>query len=238
VSIALPIVSARSVPASTFHPARIAGFAGLAFALLVAAVNIVVGALSPPAADAGATEIVAFFADNEGVLKAAMAVVPIPVVALFVFLGASYPRFSAASREAALWARVGAAGLILVEVVFLARATFELVLLANAEELASEPALVETLWQLQSAAMTFNGLALAVALLGLSRAGRLSGLLPAWQETMGLLAALGFVVAAMAATASLEGAAIGIIGLPAFLAWLVWLALTSLRLMRSGDETA
>ena len=163
--------------------------------------------------------------------------VPIPVIALFLFLAGSFQRLSATSREAAFWARVGAVGLILVEVMFLARTTFELVLLTKAEALAGEPALVETLWQLQSAGLIFTGLALALALLGLSRAGRLSGLLPAWQESMGLLAALGFFIAAIAATASLEGSPIGIIGLPAFLTWLVWLALTSLRLIRSGGET-
>ncbi len=121
---------------------------------------------------------------------------------------------------------------------FLARFLFELVLITNIESLAEEPALIETLWQLQSAAMIFNGLALALALLGLSRAARLSGLTPAWQEAMGLGAALAFFIAAVAAVASLEGSPIGFLGLPAFVAWLLWLALTSLRLLRSGDVAA
>jgi hypothetical protein len=83
--------------------------------------------------------------------------------------------------------------------------------------------------------MIFNGLTLALALLGLSRAGCLSGLLPAWQETMGLLAALSFFVAAIAAAASLGGSLIGIIGLPAFLTWLVWCADRGERLQLCGD---
>lgn len=238
MSAAYPTVSRVQAAPSSISIERIAGIAGLAFALLVGAMNVIVGALAPPAPDANASEIVAFVQDNSTVLKAAMAVVPIPVIALFLFLSGAFPRLSAPSREAAFWARLGAVGLVLVEVMFLARTTFELVLVAKAEDFAGDPALVETLWQLQSAALIFTGLALALTLLGLSRAGRLSGLIPAWQEAMGLLAALGFVVAAMAATASLEGAAIGILGLPAFVAWLVWLALTSLRLMRSGNEAA
>jgi hypothetical protein len=86
--------------------------------------------------------------------------------------------------------------------------------------------------------MTFTGLALTLTLLGLSRAGRLSGLIPAWQETMGYLAALGSFVGVIAATASLEGGAIGIIGLPDFLTWLVWLTQTSVRLLREGGDAA
>ena len=238
MSAAYPTVSRVQTATSSVSIERIAGIAGLTFALLVGAVNVVVGALSPPAPDAGASEIVSFFAENGTVLKAVMSVVPFAVIALYLFLAGSFPRLSAPSREAAFWARVGAVGLVLVEVMFLARTTFELVLISKAEDLAGEPALVETLWQLQSAAMIFTGLAIALALLGLSRAGRLSGLLPGWQEAMGLLAALGFFIVAMAAATSLEGSPIGILGLPAFLTWLVWLALTSIRLLRQSDATA
>ena len=53
-----------------------------------------------------------------------------------------------------------------------------------------------------------------------------------------LLAALGFFIAAMAATASLEGSPIGILSLVSFLTWLVWLALISLRLLRSDEAAA
>lgn len=126
----------------------------------------------------------------------------------------------------------------MVEIMFIARFMCELVLMANVEKLAGEPALIETLWQLQGAAMIFNGLALAVALLGLSRAARLGGLIPGWQEALGLGAALAFFIAAVASVASLEGSQIGLLGFPAFVGWLVWLALTSIRLLRTADETA
>ena len=85
MSAAYPTVSRVQSTTSSFSIERIAGFAGLSFALIVGAVNVVVGALSPPAADASASEIVSFFADNDTVLKAAIGVVPFPVIALFLF---------------------------------------------------------------------------------------------------------------------------------------------------------
>jgi hypothetical protein len=106
------------------------------------------------------------------------------------------------------------------------------------DRLANDHLLVETLWQLQGAAMAANGLALAVTLLGLSRAARLSGLIPAWQEVMGLAAAVAFVVASVGVVPSLSGSPIGFLALPAFITWLVWLGLTSGRLLRNDPASA
>ncbi len=230
--------SDRTVTTPAIRLDRIAGFTGLAFALIVAFVNVIVGSMSPPPNDARAAEITAFFTDNGSTLAITAGLVPFAVVSLFLFLASSFPTLSKSSGKAAFWTRVGAVGLVLVEVMFLARFLFELVLIANVENLAAEPALIETLWWLQGAAMIFNGLALALTLLGLSRAARLGGLIPAWQEMLCLGAALAFFIVAVSAVASLEGSAIGLLGLPAVVAWLVWLALTSLRLLRSGDEAA
>jgi len=115
------------------------------------------------------------------------------------------------SSEAAFWTRVGGVGLVLVEVMFLTRFLFELILITN----------IETLWWLQGAAMIFNGLALALALLGLSRTARLGGLIPAWQKLLGLGAARAFFIVAVSSVASLEGSPIGLLGLAAFVSWLL-----------------
>jgi len=230
--------SDRTVTTPAFRLDRIAGFTGLAFALIVACVNVIVGSMSPPPYDARAAEITSFFTNNGGTHAIMAGLIPFAVVSLFLFLASSFPTLCKTSSEAAFWTRVGAVGLVLVEVMFLTRFLFELVLITNIENLAGEPAVIETLWWLQGAAMIFNGLALAVALLGLSRAARLGGLIPAWQELLGLGAALAFFIVAVSSVASLEGSPIGLLGLAAFVSWLVWLALTSLRLLRSGDETA
>jgi hypothetical protein len=131
VSASFPTVSRVQPATPSISLERIAGFASLTFALLVAVVNVATGDLSPPAPDASTAEIVSFFADTETVLKAAMSIIPIPVIALYLFLSGAFPRLGAASPKAGFWARVGAVGLVLIEVMFLARTTFELVLLAK-----------------------------------------------------------------------------------------------------------
>lgn len=231
------VFTAPPIPVPAVRIDRIAGVAGLVFALLVGLVNVAIGALAPPQVDASAPEIEAFVGGNTTMLSVSVGVVPIAVVSLYLFLAGAFPRLSAGSSEAAFWARVGAVGLVIVEVMFLTRLFFEVVLIANVERFAAEPALIEVLWQLQGAGMTFTGIGLALGLLGLSRAARLSGVIPVWQERLGLGAALLFVAAAMAIVPTLEGSPIGILGLPAFVAWLVWLALTSLRLLRSDDPS-
>jgi len=235
-SVALDAVSPRRVAA--FSPRRWAGFSGLAFALFVGLLNMVIGSLAPPAMDAQGSDIVAFVAENRTLLAVALGMVPAGIFLLYMFIAGAFPVLSQASPAAAFWTRLGAVGVVLVEVMFLVRTLPEVVLVANVERLANDHLLVETLWQLQGAALTANGLALAVTLLGLSRAARLSGLIPAWQEVMGLAAAAGFVVASAGVVPSLAGSPIGLLAFPAFIAWLVWLGLTSGRLLRSDPAAS
>lgn len=237
MSAAYPLVS-HTRAAFSLPLERVAGVAGLTFVALVAATNVAIGALDPPSGNANAGEVVAFFEDHGTALMAVRAMMPISFVALILFLGGAFPRLSSASPAAAFWTRVGAIGIVMVGVLFLTHTLVELPLLTNIEGLAGEPAVVESLWLLHGASLIFSGLGLTVTLLGLSRAARLSGLIPAWQEAMGLLAAFGFFVAAMAAAAALDGSPIGLLGLVAFLAWLAWLAMTSIRLLRSNGDAA
>jgi hypothetical protein len=233
MSVAFPVDSSRSVSVRAFRPDRIAGLAGLAFAAIVGGVNVAIGSVSPPATDAGASEILAFLTDNKTLLAGVAAAIPFAVISLFIFISSVFSRLSDASPEAALWTRVGAVGIVMVEVMFLIRMIFEFVLIANADALANETVLVETLWQLAGASTVVNGLALAVALLGLSRAASIAKLIPRWQELFGFGAAAFFILGAVAVIPSLEGSQIGIVGLIGFAGWVVWLATTSVRLLRS-----
>lgn len=238
MNTAFSLRSVSKTSAPSFQPARMAGFAGLFFAMFVALVNIGIGASAPPAFDASGSEIVSHFIENKSLLTLATAAVPFGVFSLYLFISGAYPRLAGTSEAGSFWARFGAIGIVTVEVMFLIRMVFELVTIANIERLAAEPVLVETLWQLQSAALIANGLAVGVAVFGLSRAARFAGLIPAWQEWLGIGSAAGFFVAMLGAVSSLEGSALGILGLLAFLAWLVWLGLTSVRLIRTGEAPA
>jgi hypothetical protein len=226
---------ARAIAAPAARVDRIAGLAALAFVVIVGLVNLIIGSMAPPAADAPASAIAAFFADNRTVLTVAAGMVPFGVIALFTFLASSFRRFAAGSGEGAFWGRLGAAGLVLVEVMFLTRFVFELVMIAGIDRLSAEPMLVEALWRVQGAATILTGLALAVALIGLARAARLSGLTPAWNEALGFAAAAGFLIAAVAGVPALEGSPIGLVGLVAFIGWLTWLAHTGVRFLRTAE---
>ena len=230
------VSTSPSVASSRWSLDRIAGMAGLGFAIIVALINIFIGSLQPPATDAGANEIMAFVQDNKQALSVAFAGVPAGVFLLFAFGASAYSRLASGSREAEFWARFGLVGIVMVEVMFITRTIFEVVLVANIDRLASESTMVEMLWQLQGATMTANGLALAVALTGLARSGRLSNVIPAWLERMAYGAAALFVAGSMAVIPGLEGSPIGLTGLVAFVTWLVWLGITSVRLLRSSEQ--
>jgi hypothetical protein len=217
---------------------RIAGLGGLAFVAIVAVQNLIVGATSPPAGDASAAEIADFIAANKTALSVAVGMVPLAVVALFAFIAGATDRLRHGSDEAAAWTRLGMSGLLILGPLFLGGILFEYVLLAESADLAARGPLTETLWQLRGASLILVGVALALALLGLSRAARLGGLIPAWHEGLGIVAAGAFLVAAVAAVPTVEGSPVGLLGFAAFVAWLVWLALTSVRLLRSPAPPA
>jgi hypothetical protein len=227
----------RAIVAPDRRLNRIAGIAGLTFAAIVAVQNIALGAMSLPENDAAATKIASYFSDNDAELAVLTGMVPFAVVALFLFIGSIYPRLSLGTREAGLWARVAALGLVLVEAFFLVGIMLRVVLIANAENLAERPDLTEVLWQLHGASLVVTGLAIGLALLGLSRATYLNGLIPAWQHALGLGAVCGFFIASVAVVPAVEGSPIGLVGLAAFVVWLVWLALTSVRLLRAGNAS-
>ena len=236
MSVALPLEPSVAVTRSGFRPERIAGLAGLIFAVIVGAVNVTIGSMAPPAADASAADIISFMTDNRTALMGVAAVIPFAIVALFLFISSVFSRLSSASPEAAFWTRVATVGVVLVEVMFLSRMTFEFVLIANADALAQEPALVTTLWQLSNAVMIINGLALTITLLGLSRAASLAELIPRWQELLGLGAATLFLVGSVLLVPTLEGSPAWALGLAGFVGWVIFLAITSVRLLLADRD--
>lgn len=217
---------------------RVAGLGGLAFVALVATQNLLVGAASPPPGDASAPEIAEFFAANKTLLSVAVGMVPFAVVALYTFIAGATDRLRRGPAAAAAWTRLGMSGLGIVGPLFLTGLLFEYVLIAESADLEARGALTETLWQLRGASLILTGVALALGMVGLSRAARLNGLIPAWHQGLGFAAAGAFLVAAAAAAPAVDGSPVGLLGFAGFAAWLVWLALTSVRLLRAPGAEA
>src|SRR5450631_4375420 len=75
---------------------------------------------------------------------------------------------------------MGALGPASVDTLFAIVNISEIVLTSKAEQLASSPAVVQALWTLHAAAFGLDLAAIAVALIGFSRAAASIGLIPRW----------------------------------------------------------
>lgn len=214
---------------------RVAGMSGLAFVALVAAENVLIGSASPPANDASAAEIADFFSGNKTLISVAVAMVPVAVVALFLFIAGITERLRRGATETLIWTRVGMTGLMTAGPLFLTGLLFEYVLIAQSSDLEARGALTETLWQLRGGSLLLTGIALGIGMIGLSRSARLNGLISSPHQGLGFVAAGGFLVTAMFAARAVEGSPVGLVAFVAFAGWLIWLTWTSLRLLRSAD---
>lgn len=80
------------------------------------------------------------------------------------------------------------------------------------------------MWPLHDALFTLNGAVLALALVGLTLAGRSIDLIPSWQGAVGLpAAALLFASATLAPLVVEQGGPLGLLGPAGWLLWVVWL---------------
>ena len=78
-----------------------------------------------------------------------------------------------------------------------------------------------------------NMTVLGTAFLGFSIGAHASGLIPAWQRSVGALGALLLLITGLANTAVADGSSIALAGFGGFILWLCWLVITGVRLL--GD---
>ncbi|MGI5506219.1 hypothetical protein [Lentzea sp. CA-135723] len=197
---------------------RLAGVAGIAFALLIVLANVVLVPAGLPATGAGAAEVVAFFSGHGTALAVASALMPTAWVAAVVF-GAGV-----LVRERNGWAVAGFAGLVLQNAAFTGVAALRLALPE------ADPVVVPAFWALHDALFTLNGVFLALALLGLT-AG--TTLLAGWQTWLGYGAAALLFLSATLTPWVVEGGPLTLIGLSGWLLWVVWLVAYGVALIRA-----
>jgi hypothetical protein len=211
---------------------RWAGLAGLGFAVLVAAQNIWSGAAGlDPDPDASAAKILEKVVEHRDAYGVRLGTVGIGIVLLLVFLGGAWARL----RDAApLWAPVGTLGGVLI-VAFFAMTNVPLTALSiGGERFADDPVLVDALWDMHLATFAFAGIALGMALLGLSLAAVAAGLVPGWFRIVGPAGAAVMLVCSVPVKAVAEGSPATMGALVGFLVWLVFLAALGTRMWREG----
>lgn len=228
--------------AATIHPQsaatriginRWAGLAGLAFAVSVAALNVIIPAAGlQPAPDASASEVLTKISDNRDQLAVTFGLVALNVVLLGVFIAGIVERVGDA---APIFARVGLLGGIGVLLLFPLSIVPIVVIASSGDELAASPALVSVLWDLHFAMFALVHVVLGLGLLGLSVAAARAKLVPGWFAVVGPIGALFLVAGTLPLVEAAQGSmAVMSIGLPGFVAWLVFAGTAGVKMWREA----
>jgi len=217
--------------------ARLAGAGALFFVVSVVAQNLVRGT-SAPAVGASGQEALAYYADHRTLTAVLIAAFVLNVGALAVFLGGSVRRMLSASRPA--WAITGVTGAVGIMALFGIMVAAEQAMTVVATADRPSVSAIEALLALHDSAFTVLHVSLAVALLGLSRAGVAAGLTPRAFTVIGPVGAGLLAISAMSGPFTAAGEAMPLLGLGliGFVAWLGFLATTGLRLVRGARSAA
>jgi hypothetical protein len=211
---------------------RLAGAGGLVFAAVLVADNLI--RAGAPGFDAAPAQVSAYFLDHRAAAMVPFGLLPAGLIALFAF--AAGLRARARQQESRWWASVGVLGAATIAALFAIVNITEIALTAKAAQLASSPAVVQALWTLRAAAFGLDLAAIAVALIGLSRAAAAMRLIPSWLALTAWPAAACLLTAATFTVGLADGGPWLAVGLPGFIVWVVFLLTASVSLLR-GRQT-
>jgi hypothetical protein len=213
---------------------RLAGFGAIGFVAIVVLQNLLRGSSAAPANGSSVEEVLAYYADHRATTFVLVATFVLSGLGLAAFLGGAMRRLLAGGRPGwAITGCVGAAGIMaLFAVVVGAEQALSVLATGDRPDLGS----IEALWTLHNSVFTVLYVSLAIALVGLSRAGVAAGLTPRAFEVLAPVGGGLLAIGAMAGPSIAAGdamAAFGLAGL-GFVVWLAFLLTTGLRLVRSA----
>jgi hypothetical protein len=208
---------------------RIAGIGGLCFAAVLLADNII--RARAPGFDAAPAQVTAYFLDNRVAAIVPLGLFPVGLLALLPFTAGVWTR--ARQEESLWWASTGALGAAAIVALFGVVNITEIVLTAKAAQLAASPAIIQALWTLRAAAFGLDMGAIAVTLIGLSRAAASLSLIPAWLAVAALPGAACLTIASIFTVALADGGLWLAVGVAGFIVWLLFVAAASISLLRS-----
>jgi hypothetical protein len=207
---------------------RLAGAGGLVFAAILVADNLI--RAGAPGFDAAPAQVSAYFLDHRAAALVPLGLFPAGLLAFFPFAAGVWAR--ARHEDSRWWAGVGVLGAAAITALFAIVNITEIVLTAKAAQLASSPAVVQALWTLRAAAFGLDMAAIAVALIGLSRAAAAMRLIPAWLALAAWPAAACLLTAATFTVALADGGPWLAVALPGFIVWVVFVITASVALLR------
>jgi hypothetical protein len=214
---------------------RLAGAGAVTFAVMVLAQNIIRGG-SAPANGASAADVLTHYADHRALTFVLTATYVLSAAGLFVFLGGAMRRLVSSARKG--WAYTGMFGAATILALFTVVVGAEQALSGIATR--GQPNIggaVEALWALHNSVFALLDLAIAAALLGLSRAGIAAGITPKVFRRLGPIGAAMLIVGTLAGPAISIGDAMPLFGVAGagFLVWLVFLFTTGVCMIRSSE---
>lgn len=214
---------------------RLAGVAGVAFAILILLANLLLVPVGLPTPGASLDEVIEFYSVEHGIFDLVPSLVPLAWASATVFgAGAVLVLWPADRARGSAWSLVGFAGLLLQNATFTSLIAVRFALGATAE---NDPAATAGFWAMQDGLLGLNGTFLALALVGLSVSGVRAGLIRRWHGAAGLLAAILQFCAALFAPLVVDGAkSLGLVGLAGWLIWVAWFAGYGVALARRAGR--
>jgi hypothetical protein len=216
--------------------ARVAGVGAMTFAVVVVAQNLIRGA-SAPANGAASSDVLTHYADHQTITSVLVASYVLSGLGLAVFLGGAMRRLVAGNRRG--WAFTGLIGASCVMALFAVVVGAEQALAVVAGANDPDTGAIQALWALHNSVFAVLDLSIAIALLGLSRAGVAAGITPRVFERLAPIGSALLLVGTLAGPRIAAGDAMPLFGLAGlgFLVWLSFLFTTGLRLVRSSEAS-
>ncbi|MGZ0149468.1 hypothetical protein ACXJJ3_20560 [Kribbella sp. WER1] len=214
---------------------RLGGWAALGFAALLAGTNLVLAPTGLPLIGDPTDAVMAYFGSHAGLIGlSGTLAVAVWILAVLFGAGAYAAVRSSERARSEAWSVVGLAGLLLQNATFTVFIATRLALTGTATDTSAS----NGLWALNEALFAFNGTYLATAMLGLSIAGRRSGLISRTH------AGTGFVAGALQLTGALllplvfsNPGPVDLIGLAGWIIWVIWIAWYGVVLIRTRTSS-
>jgi hypothetical protein len=207
---------------------RLAGVGGLAFVVTLVVQNIL--RANAPSFNATPSQVTDYFSHHHTAAIVPLGLFPVGMLAIFVFVAGMWTR--ASNEESRSWASVGALGATALAGLFAMVNITEIVLTAKSAQLAPSSSVIQALWTMHAAAFGLDLAAIAVTLIGLSKAAASSSLLPAWITVLTMLGAACLLIAAVFTVALANGGPWLTLGLVGFVVWIAFVVAASVALLR------
>ena len=211
---------------------RLAGVGAMTFASVVVLQNVLRGSSAPANGDADES-VLAHYADHRALTFVLIATFVVSGFGLALFVGGAMRRLVASDRPA--WAYAGLFGATGIMALFTIVVGAEQALSVIGTQDHPDLGAVSALFALHNSIFAVLDLSIAVALVGLSRAGVAAGITPPVFERLAPIGSAMLLVGALAGPAIAAGDAMPLFGIAGlgFVIWLAFMFTTGLRLVRT-----